>query len=50
MKIGGVLVAFGQGQDFGLGIELSHKRDGAGRSVFGEAIGQHHTGMTGHVG
>ncbi len=50
MKIGGVLVAFGQGQDFGLGIEFSYKGDGAGRPVFGEAIGQHHTGMVKPLG
>ncbi len=50
MKIRGILVALGQGQDLGLGIELPHKGDGAGGPVFGEAIGQHDTGMAGHVG
>jgi len=50
MKVGGILVVFGQSQDLRLGMQLPHKSHGTRRSVLGETVGHHHTGVSGEIG
>ena len=43
--VGGVLVGFGDGKDFGFAVQAADEGDAGGGTLVGEFVGHDHSGM-----